>query len=262
MKPNTEELLYLLLWSCETLAQPTWRNLSGSFESWAYRKGFLRQIQRLEQAKLLEGSAGTGTERLYRLTEAGTTLSIGGRDPSSLWKRRWDGRWRLVVFDVPQVKAGARAKLRRYLRSRGFGFLQNSVWITPDPLTDERELLAGGSVSVESLILLEAHPCAGESEAEIVAGAWDFERINHLYTKHAEVLARRPRATPKNETAARTLRKWLLEERQTWFEAVTADPLLPECLHPQGYRGVGAWRARLRDMGGAATQIRSFTEPA
>lgn len=41
----------------------------------------------------------------------------------------------------------------------------------------EREILAGGKVKVASLLLLEAQPAAGESDAEIVTGAWDFPEI-------------------------------------------------------------------------------------
>ncbi len=67
----------------------------------------------------------------------------------------------MVLFDVPQSKASDRARLRRSLADRGFGYLQNSVWITPDPLTEEREALGAGRVDVESLIILEARPCAG-----------------------------------------------------------------------------------------------------
>src|SRR5919109_144093 len=54
MKPKTEELLYFLLWACEMLARPTFRNLTESFESWAYRNGFDRQLAELERQKLLE----------------------------------------------------------------------------------------------------------------------------------------------------------------------------------------------------------------
>jgi hypothetical protein len=47
-------------------------------------------------------------------------------------------------------------------------------------------------VSVASLLLLEARPCAGESGAEIVAGAWDFERINRRYARHLKILDEQP----------------------------------------------------------------------
>jgi hypothetical protein len=52
LKAKTEELLYVLLWSAEQLTRPSFRNLTDSYESWAYRHGFLRQIAALEKATL------------------------------------------------------------------------------------------------------------------------------------------------------------------------------------------------------------------
>ncbi len=46
-------------------------------------------------------------------------------------KDSWDGRWRLVVFDVSERKRKIRDKLRRSLVSYGFMRMQNSVWIYP-----------------------------------------------------------------------------------------------------------------------------------
>jgi len=65
--------------------------------------------------------------------------------------------WRV---EVPTGQNAQRERLGRYLRDKGFGYLQNSVWVTPDPLTEEREILGGGKINVESLLLLEARPCA------------------------------------------------------------------------------------------------------
>lgn len=258
MKSKTEDLLYLLLWACDMAARPTFRNLTDSFEGWAYRTGFHRQLAALENQRLLESKQDSTDGRLHRLTEAGRRLVLGVRDPVSRWKRRWDGKWRMVLFDVPQNKASDRTRLRRSLAARGFGYLQNSVWITPDPLTGEREALAAGPVDVESLILLEARPCAGESNAEIVAGAWDFEAINRSYERHAEVLAQLPRQPIVGEAAARQLQRWFCEERLAWSETMSLDPLLPECLHPADYPGVKAWKRRLEIMGEASRQMRAF----
>ena len=81
MKPRTEELLYLLLWGADHLARPTFRNLTDSFESWAYKNGFLRQIQELEARKILERKPGGASEAIYRLSESGRLIALGGRDP-------------------------------------------------------------------------------------------------------------------------------------------------------------------------------------
>jgi len=258
MKSKTEELLYLLLWACDVAARPTFRNLTDSFEGWAYRTGFHRQLAALEHQRLLESKQDSIGGRLHRLTEAGRRLVLGARDPASRWKRRWDGNWRLVLFDVPQNKASDRTRLRRSLVARGFGYLQNSVWITPDPLTGERDALAAGPVDVESLILLEARPCAGESNAEIVAGAWDFEAVNRSYERYAAVLEQLPRQPIVGAAAARQLQRWFREERLAWSETMNLDPLLPGCLHPAGYPGVKVWKRRLEIMGEASRQMRAF----
>ncbi len=47
-------------------------------------------------------------------------------------KKKWDGRWRLVIFDIPEKQRLARGNLRTILRELGFLKLQNSVWVSPD----------------------------------------------------------------------------------------------------------------------------------
>ena len=145
-----------------------------------------------------------------------------------------------------------------YLRDKGFGYLQNSVWITPDPLTEEREILGGGRINVESLLLLEARPCAGESDAEIVAGAWDFERINRRYARHLKVIDERPAGALRNEAAAKALLRWAAAEREAWLEAVTIDPLLPGRILPSDYLGQQAWRRRVEVLRDASRLLRTF----
>jgi len=258
MQPKTEELLNLLLWSAEMLIRPTFRNLTDSYESWAYRNGLMRQVRTLEQQKLVERDPATPDDRLYRLTWRGRLHTLGGRDPEARWSREWDGRWRLVVFDVPMGQDTHRRRLRRYLRDRGFGYLQKSVWITPDSLQEERQVLGTGKINVESLLLLEARPCAGESDAEIVAGAWDFERINRRYVRHMGILDGRPGGALENDAAAQVLLRWATEERQAWLDAVTNDPLLPERLLPPDYLGQQAWRRRIEVLRAAGRQLRSF----
>jgi phenylacetic acid degradation operon negative regulatory protein len=258
MRAKTEELLHFLLWTAETVSRPTWRNLTSSFEGWAYRHGLDRQLRRLVKQQLLKRVSGPGGDRMYRLTETGRIQALGGRDPKACWARQWDGRWRLILFDVPEARHSLRTRLRRYLQKRGFGYLQNSVWITPDPVTEQRAILADGPVDVESLILLEARPCTGESDAQIVAGAWDFVTINERYAKHQKILARRPRGRASSEIGAKAIHHWLREEREAWMGALWHDPLLPDSLLPDGYGGRHAWEARLAVMREVGTQMRDF----
>ena len=240
-----DEMLYTLLWAGEILLRPTFRNLTESFESWAERNRVIRQLQRLEKRRLIERLPDRRGERLHRLTERGRLHALGGRDPETFWNRPWDGLWRLAIFDVPEVRSASRDRLRRYLQRCGFGYLQNSVWITPDPAQEQQALLAGSPVDVESLIFLEARPCSGETDVEIARGAWDFAAINACYARYRKVLASCPRHRLGSKVNTTVQRRWVQQERQAWLKAVEIDPLLPSCLLPPEYAGRVAWRERM-----------------
>jgi DNA-binding transcriptional regulator PaaX len=50
---------------------------------------------------------------------------------------QWDGRWRIVFFDIPEKRRKARDALRDKLRDLGFYELQKSVFVHPFPCRDE-----------------------------------------------------------------------------------------------------------------------------
>lgn len=45
--------------------------------------------------------------------------------------RRWDGKWRVLVFDIPERRRRVRQWIRSTVRGIGFVRLQDSVWIYP-----------------------------------------------------------------------------------------------------------------------------------
>ena len=243
VKSTTEEFLYFLLWTAESFLRPTWCNLDETFESWAYRNRLGRRLAVLERDKLIER---TPAGRVCRLTAEGRRLALGGRDPLRRWERPWDGRWRLVLFDLPVNATATRSALRRFLLRHSFGYLQQSVWITPDGLAEVRRLLRKLPADVESLMLMEGRPCGGESDAAIVRGAWDFPRINGLYEQHQAVLRDRPEIPTRHTPPTPEFRAWARCEREVWKAAVRRDPLLPRALLPPAYRGREAWAARRR----------------
>lgn len=52
---------------------------------------------------------------------------------------RWDQRWRMVLFDVPETKKQARNALSLKLKSLGFQQVQKSAWVHPFPCLQEIE---------------------------------------------------------------------------------------------------------------------------
>lgn len=55
--------------------------------------------------------------------------------------KRWDKKWRLVIFDIPDMKRFQRNAFRGKLKELGFYPLQESVWVCPFPCSDEIKLL-------------------------------------------------------------------------------------------------------------------------
>ncbi|MEA3211437.1 MAG: phenylacetic acid degradation operon negative regulatory protein [Chthoniobacter sp.] len=247
----------VLLWSVEALATPTWRNLNSSFESWAYRNGFGKRLEYLAKERFLEKQRQAGTQEwVIRLTERGRLAGLGGRDPERCWKRPWDGVWRMVLFDLPQRDRQLRMRLWRWLRANHFGYLQNSLWIVPD-LDDEltREWSAKHS-NVEAFAVFEGRPVRGASDAEVVAGAWDFEEINQAWHRYRAHLDRVPLTEGQALPWREALLDWIGEERALWKEAIRGDPLLPERLLPTDYEGQTAWRHRREVWSGLSREMR------
>lgn len=49
----------------------------------------------------------------------------------------WDGKWRVVIFDIPEQKRIVRNLFRRNLKRWGFKQLQKSVWISKRGVYDK-----------------------------------------------------------------------------------------------------------------------------
>ena len=55
--------------------------------------------------------------------------------------KNWDGKWRVVIFDISQLKKFYREALRGKLKELGFYLLQKSVWVHAFDCRDEIEVL-------------------------------------------------------------------------------------------------------------------------
>jgi len=59
--------------------------------------------------------------------------------------KKWDGKWRVLVFDIQERKRSLRDKIRMNLNNIGFVKLQNSVWVYPYDCEDLITILKADS---------------------------------------------------------------------------------------------------------------------
>lgn len=55
--------------------------------------------------------------------------------------KKWDGRWRLIIFDIAELKRIYRDAFRGKLKEMGLYQLQKSIWVCPYDCLAEIELL-------------------------------------------------------------------------------------------------------------------------
>ena len=240
---KSEDLLALLLSGLEVILRPSPSNILRFFDPWDDPDRLRRQLWLLERSKLVE-KQGHGPASSIHLTAGGRMAARGGVDAVRRWQRAWDGKWRLLLFDLPARNQQLRLRWWRWLRSQRFGFLQLSVWVTPDPVGEARLPLRSLTLTPESLTVMESTPVAPDADADIVQAAWDFQLINRRYQEAIDFMQEGLALTGRTDAKRTQLRRWLAAERETWLEAVSLDPFLPEALLPADYLGRHAWAKR------------------
>jgi len=85
-----------------------------------------------------------GGKRYARITEKGRkvlALELQKKALQAQAKKRWDRRYRIVIFDIAEVRRSIRIRLRETMRAAGFVRLQDSVWVYPYDCEDFTALL-------------------------------------------------------------------------------------------------------------------------
>lgn len=99
------------------------------------------EIKRMQKVGLLEEISENG-ETIYKLTEKGKTKSFKYKlEEMSLNRDRWDGKWRIVAYDIPREKKNQAEAFRELLKKMSFYQLQKSMWLTPYSCSKEIDFL-------------------------------------------------------------------------------------------------------------------------
>lgn len=111
------------------------------FEDFIYNPLLERPVKKSELSQVIKRLREQGFIELLNDNELILRLTDSGRD-KALWKKmmlggeKWDGRWRLVIWDVPEKRRLARDLLRFKLKQLGFSQWQKSVWASKVDCTE------------------------------------------------------------------------------------------------------------------------------
>ena len=93
-------------------------------------KGVLTRLKRKGEIEFIERD-GKKYARLTDKGERSLDLSRKKLNLANAKPKRWDRRYRLVMFDIPEKRKEMRNHLRFEMREIGFLRIQNSVWVYP-----------------------------------------------------------------------------------------------------------------------------------
>ena len=103
------------------------------------KKQFDNSIHLLHRQKLIEFVKSNGGVTTVRITQKGESrLRSFSLELLEIKKpKKWDGKWRMVMFDLPVRYTKVRDALRFQLKKLGFVQFQKSVWLYPYPCFEE-----------------------------------------------------------------------------------------------------------------------------
>lgn len=141
-------------------------------------------------------------------------------------EKKWEGKWYIVAYDIPETKKWLREVLRAKLKTLGFGPLHKSLWVSPYNFLGDVEKIVK-QYNLGSYVLLAISNKVGREPSEILAEmVWNLAKINEDYRKFVEEV--RAKKTADREAIFQ------------YLAILYKDPQLPSDLLPENWQGKAA----------------------
>ncbi len=166
-----------------------------------------------------------------------------------LQKKSWDGKWRMVMFDIKELEKRKREDLRRKLKELGFGMLQESVFITPHDIVKDFSEYVDNIGLGDSVYILEASHIAAGRQKELARKVWRLDDLNERYleivrkaqeveNRHLTILS----GSTKELNREKRLKiyeaekdKKIMKIKEMYLRVLLSDPFLPKELLPSDW---------------------------
>ncbi len=129
------------------------------------RRYFLDRIRYLKRHGLIETFI-EGKDKFAELTPKGIKVAKNYLFNNIKIKRpdKWDGKWRIIIFDVPEKVHQKRDFLRDNLVRHNFVQIQKSVYVYPFECTQEVSFFAQGIGILKYVVIMIAEIIQGETK--------------------------------------------------------------------------------------------------
>ncbi|MEH7549597.1 MULTISPECIES: phenylacetic acid degradation operon negative regulatory protein PaaX [Bacillaceae] len=178
----------------------------------------------------------------YFLTEQGISrIEEAGNRIFKLNPFEWDGKWRVLMYTIPEEKRHIRDELRQELLWSGFGSFSNACWISPNNLEKEVKLLIEKYDISEYVDFFISEYIGPKDNHTLVEKSWPLEQVVEKYEEFIikyskqfianQEIIKRGEMSDADCFVERT--KLVHEYRKFLF----IDPGLPKELLPENWNG-------------------------
>ena len=178
----------------------------------------------------------------YFLTEQGISrIEEAGNRIFKLNPIEWDGKWRVLMYTIPEEKRHIRDELRQELLWSGFGSFSNACWISPNNLEKEVKLLIEKYDISEYVDFFISEYIGPKDNHTLVEKSWPLEQVVEKYEEFIikyskqfianQEIIKRGEMSDADCFVERT--KLVHEYRKFLF----IDPGLPKELLPENWNG-------------------------
>lgn len=172
-------------------------------------------------------------ESRYRLTEKGFKELCFEFPFFRFLKETWDGRWRVISYEIPESKREIRDRLRREMQGWGLGPWHRSFWLTPHPVIEKLRDLVSQKEEEKYVQAFEADHAFGNRDI-LIEKVWKKaeldQKYRQLFRKWHDVLSAEG---DKIEKFKSIIESYLLLLRE--------DPGLPKELIGESWIGFEGW---------------------
>lgn len=182
-----------------------------------------------------------GREALFSLANLGREFAEDFASRVNRAEDKWEGKWLLFSFNIPEKKRALRNKLRDELIYLGFGRLHANLWIYPHDIRDScNEIISRLKIREHTAMFITNY--IGDDPKLLSFRAWNLDKLSSQYQKMIDKYKKQYKdfkelnLSDSSQWALEALVR-LLKLKEELVELGTKDPYLPKELLPDEWIG-------------------------
>lgn len=202
-----------------------WNSLSGC----AKRTSYYSSLNHLISSGVIKKEVSSKGKHL-KLTVKGVEKVSSLIPFWNVKEKIWDGRWRMIVYDIPEESRVKRDFLRRKIKQLGFGYWQKSAWISPFDISRQLHKFLIEEKFIGRVSVFEVQNLYGIPDKEVAASVWPLKAVAEQYK---ELVIRWN--TGKKNRELKKLKSLAQETQIEYLKINQVDPHLPRELCPNNW---------------------------